>query len=82
MAKLKIYTSHFCGDCVAAKHLLTKKGVEFEEINISNNPEAVDTIIAARGKRVTPTLEYNGKYIDGNRFDPEKFGKELTELLA
>ena len=44
--------------------------------------EAVETIIAERGKRVTPTLEFNGKYMDGNRFDPEKFEKELAELLS
>lgn len=82
MAKLKLFTSFFCGDCTAAKHFLTKRGIEFEEINISNNPEAVETVIAARGKRITPTLEFNGNYMDGNRFDPEKFGKELTELLG
>ncbi len=82
MAKLKIYTSQFCGDCVAAKHMLTRKGIEFEEIDITDNPEAVELIIAARGKRLTPTLEYNGKYMDGHRFDPEKFEKELAELLG
>ncbi len=82
MAKLKVYTSHFCGDCTAAKHFLERKGIEFEEIDITDNPEAVETIIAERGKRVTPTLEFNGKYMDGNRFDPEKFEKELAELLA
>ena len=79
---LKVYISQFCGDCVAAKHLLTRKGIEFEEIDITNNAEAVELIIARLGKRVTPALEYNGKYMDGNRFDPEKFEKELTELLA
>jgi len=82
MGKVKVYTSQFCGDCVAAKHFLAKKGIDFEEIDITNNPEAVETIIAERGKRVTPTLEFNGKYMDGNRFDPEKFEKDLAELLS
>jgi len=82
MGKLKVYTSQFCGDCVAAKHFLAKRGIEFEEIDITDNAEAVETIIAARGKRVTPTLEFNGNYINGNRFDPEKFEKELSELLG
>jgi len=59
-----------------------RKGIEFDEIDITNNQEAVDLIVAKRGKRVIPTLEYNGKFMDGNRFDPEKFEKELAELLA
>ncbi|MFQ5432775.1 MAG: glutaredoxin family protein [Nitrospinota bacterium] len=82
MTKVKLYTSHFCGDCVAAKYFLTKRGIEFEEIDITNNRDAVETIIAARGKRVTPTLEFNGNFIDGHRFDPDKFEKDLAKLLG
>lgn len=82
MAKLKIYTTSWCPDCFAAKRVLGKKGVEYDEINIDEDPSAVKTVVAARGKKVVPTLEYNGKYIDGNHFNAKKFENELEELLA
>ncbi|MBD3728471.1 MAG: glutaredoxin 3 [Sphingomonadales bacterium] len=35
MAKVEIYTKAFCGYCHRAKALLKKKGVDFEEIDIT-----------------------------------------------
>lgn len=82
MAKLKIYTTSWCPDCFAAKRVLDSKGVEYDEIDIEENPDAVETVISARGKKVVPTLEYNGNYIDGNHFETAKFEKELEGLLS
>lgn len=82
MNKLKIFTSGWCPDCTAAKNLLKEKGIEFEEIDIDKNPEAVTTVVNARGKRVVPTLSYKGKFMDGNHFNREKFEKELEALLS
>lgn len=82
MEKITMYTAAWCGDCRAAKRHLVEKGIPFHEIDIDEHPEAVQTVVAARGKRVLPTLEYNGKFIDGNHFNVEKFAKDLAELLA
>jgi len=82
MNKIKIYTTGWCPDCKAAKRFLDEKGIEYEEIDIENNPDAVATVVSARGKRVVPTLELNGKYMDGNHFNPDKFEKDLQELTA
>jgi len=79
---MKIYTTSWCPDCFAAKRVLDSKGIEYEEIDIDENPSAVETVVAARGKKVVPTLEYNGKFIDGNHFETEKFVKELEGLIA
>lgn len=81
MSILTFYTASWCPDCHAAKRVLDKKGIKYNLVDIEENQEAVDIIIAARGKRVLPTLEYNGSYMDGNHFDQEKFEKELDELL-
>ncbi len=72
----------WCPDCHAAKRVLDEKGIEYNLVDIEENESAVDIIIAARGKRVLPTLEYKGNFIDGNRFNSQKFEKELAELLA
>jgi len=82
MSILKIYSASWCPDCRMAKRVLEEKNIEFDDIDIEEHPEAVKTIIAARGKRVVPTLEYNGKFMDGNHFDRGRFERELEELLA
>ena len=38
MAVVEIYTSMFCGYCARAKHLLKRKGVAFDEINVDMKP--------------------------------------------
>ncbi|MEQ1522363.1 MAG: glutaredoxin domain-containing protein, partial [Aestuariivirga sp.] len=40
MANITIYTTRTCGFCYAAKSLLTKKGLSFDEIDVSADPEA------------------------------------------
>ena len=82
MDKVNVYTTSWCPDCKAAKRVLTEKGIPFEEIDIEKTPEALKIVIAAKGKRVVPTLEYKGKYMDGNHFSQPKFEKDLQELLS
>ncbi|MBI3793832.1 MAG: glutaredoxin family protein [Nitrospinae bacterium] len=82
MDKIKVYTTSWCPDCRAAKRTLTEKGLAFEEIDIEQVPGALEIVVAAKGKRVVPMLEYKGKYIDGNHFSQPKFEKDLAELLA
>jgi len=79
--KIKVYSTTWCPDCRAAKRVLQEKGLDFEEIDLEEHPEAVSVVVAARGKRVVPTLEYKGKYIDGNHFNPDKFQRDLADLL-
>ena len=49
-----------CGYCVKAKSVLKNKGLEFEEINIEEKPEAREFVIN-EGHRTMPQI-----YIDGN----------------
>jgi mycoredoxin len=81
MDKVKVYTTSWCPDCRAAKRVLGEKGVAFEEIDIEKTPGALEIVVAAKGKRVVPLLEYKGKYIDGNHFNQPQFEKDLASLL-
>lgn len=59
--KIKIYGADWCPDCVNAKNFLSSKGVEYEYISITNNPEAIAFVEKINnGKRVIPTLEVHG----------------------
>ncbi|MBF0170944.1 MAG: glutaredoxin family protein [Nitrospinae bacterium] len=82
MSLINFYTTSWCPDCVAAKRTLEALGIPYNEIDIDANPDATDLIVAARGRRVIPTLEYRGRFMDGNRFDRERFEKELKELMT
>ena len=82
MSVLNLYSATWCPDCRLAKAVLDERGVEYNEIDIDGNDEAVAIIIKGRGKRVIPTLEYKGSFIDGNHFNREKFEKDLDALLA
>src|SRR5260370_18091217 len=54
--RLKIYTTTSCGDCSMAKAVLDRAGVEYEEVNIDGDPEAVATVLAINvGYTPTPT---------------------------
>ena len=50
MIRVEIYTTRYCPYCIAAKRLLTRKGVAFTEIDVSGDPEA-----AQRDDRSAPT---------------------------
>ncbi len=60
--KIKIYGADWCSDCMNVKNFLTSKGIEFEYIIITNNPEAIAYVEKINnGKRVIPTIEINEK---------------------
>jgi glutaredoxin 3 len=66
MPKIDIYTSPLCGYCHAAKHLLTRKGAEFNEINVFSQPEQKQAMIQrANGARTVPQIFIDGKHIGG-----------------
>ena len=66
MLIVEIYTAPFCGYCHAAKRLLNKKIVTFQEIDISGNPERRSEMLArANGGHTVPQVFINDKHIGG-----------------
>ncbi len=64
MSKVIIYTTPICPYCVQAKRLLTKKGVNFEEIDVSRDPELRRKMVQAAGGRMTvPQIFLGDKHI-------------------
>lgn len=62
---VKVYTTRICAYCVAAKRLLKKKGVEFEEIDVSNDAEKRMWLVQASGQRTVPQIFIHDKSIGG-----------------
>lgn len=64
--KAVLYTKPTCPFCVRAKDLLTQKGIEFEDHDISSNPALRAEISASvGGYRTVPMIFLDGKFIGG-----------------
>lgn len=62
---LTVYSKDNCPFCVQAKNLLKLKRIEFEEINISQQPEAREFIMS-EGHRTVPQIYQDGKlFVEG-----------------
>jgi glutaredoxin 3 len=84
MTKIVLYTTPYCGYCRAAKHLLSKKGVTFIEIDVSEDSERRGEMIArAFGRSTVPQIFINDTHVGG--FDDLvelESAEKLDELLA
>ena len=64
MAKIVMYTTQVCPYCVQAKRLLNRKGIVFEEIDVSRDPELRRTMIQKAGGRLTvPQIFVDDRHI-------------------
>ena len=56
-AQIKMYTTTWCPDCWRAKSVMQSQGVEFEEIDIEGDEEAVELVQRLNnGNRTVPTI--------------------------
>ncbi len=53
MPKITIYTSMLCPYCHLAKELLRKKGVNYDEIDVTGRPDVRRQMTTLAGGRVT-----------------------------
>ena len=66
MQTVEIYTSNFCGFCVAAKRLLKSKGVEFTEYNVGRDAALRQEMMArANGGHTVPQIFIGDKHDGG-----------------
>jgi len=66
VAKVQIYTTSYCPFCTRAKALLRGKGVEFEEIDVTNDDALREKMVElSGGRRTVPEIFINGKIVGG-----------------
>ena len=84
MTKVEIYTSPMCGYCHAAKRLLNKKGVAFEETNVIMSPaKRGEMMDRAGGRTSVPQIFINGVHVGGSdELHELDFDGELDTMLA
>ena len=81
--KVTVYGNRTCTYCGAARMLLTKKAVEFEDIVITDDPALEEEMLKRGGSRSVPQIFIGDTHVGG--FDElcslDKSG-ELDTLLA
>jgi glutaredoxin 3 len=60
-----VYTRDFCNSCLRAKNLLRNKGVDFEEIDITEQDDVREQMIARSGHRTVPQIFIDGRFVGG-----------------
>jgi glutaredoxin 3 len=83
-APVRVYTTQVCPYCIRAKALLQKKGVAYEEVDVSDDPAKRSWLVSASGGRKTVPQIFIGEQSIGG-FDElsalERAGK-LDGMLA
>jgi GrxC family glutaredoxin len=83
MAKIVIYTTSYCPYCFGAKAFLRSKNVEFEEIDVTDDPPRRAEMERRSARRTVPQIFIDdqsiGGYDDVRRLDATG---ELDRLLG
>ena len=64
-ADVKIYTREWCGYCTAALRLLKAKGVTFEHIDVTGDPDKRRWLVEATGRTTVPQIFIDGEAVGG-----------------
>ena len=66
MKPVKIYTTTYCGYCVRAKDLLTRKGVKYEELDVTGDDEMRSKLVEmSGGQRTVPQIFIGETHVGG-----------------
>src|SRR5215472_2461786 len=66
MIPIEIYTTRYCPYCHAAKRLLSQKGVEFTEIDVSGDAKGRSDMVArANGRMTVPQIFIGSTHVGG-----------------
>ena len=62
---VQVYTTRTCAYCFAAKRLLSKRGIAYDEVDVSGDRDARDWLVATTGRRTVPQIFVAGTSIGG-----------------
>jgi glutaredoxin 3 len=65
MPRIELYTTKWCGYCVRAKTLLDAKGLDYEEINLDDDPGFRQRLFDLTGGWTVPQILIDGRPIGG-----------------
>lgn len=82
-AKVTLYGDAACPYCGAARMLLTRKAVEFEDISVTDSPDKHTEMQARSGRTSVPQIFVGDTHVGGfDDLDALERSGELDKLLA
>ena len=60
-----VYLAGWCPYCQRARSLLSKKGVQVREIDVDDDPQLREEMIARSGRRTVPQVFIGEKHVGG-----------------
>ena len=63
--QIKMYTKGYCSFCYAAKNLLAKRGLAYDEISVSGNATVEQEMRNLTGGTTVPQIVIDGRPIGG-----------------
>jgi glutaredoxin 3 len=75
MKTIKVYSTPTCPFCKQAKSFLAERSIPFEDIDVTKDEKARDTMIEKSGQMSVPVIEVGDEILVG--FDREKLAKAL-----
>ena len=65
MPAIKVYTTRACPYCVLAKRLLSKRGLPYEEVDVTGDDAKRGWLVEATGRKTVPQIFIGEKAIGG-----------------
>ena len=83
MPPVTMYTTDACPFCIRAKTLLSRRGIEYDEINLARDPDGRAELVERTGMYTFPQILIGGETIGGfNELVAADREGRLAELLA
>jgi glutaredoxin 3 len=71
-----MYTTAYCPFCTYAKAQLAQRGLEYTEIDVGHNPEALREMLQRSERRTVPQVFFGDKHIGGSDDLAHYFARE------
>jgi glutaredoxin 3 len=65
MARVRVYSTRWCGYCVRAKALLESRGIEYEEVTLDDDPAFRQKLFDLTGGWTVPQILIDGQPVGG-----------------
>jgi glutaredoxin 3 len=65
MATVTVYTTDPCARCGNAKEILTRRGVDYEEVNLAKDPDGRAQLVARTGMMTFPQIVIGDTAVGG-----------------
>jgi glutaredoxin 3 len=65
-ARVRMYSTSYCGYCLLAKRLLRARGIPFTDIDVTRDRAERDRVIAETGHPTVPVIFIDDRFIGGS----------------